>query len=80
MDEKNDVLDEWKEILNLYFKQKIPTLVMFKYPQFDSPTIRRGKLLRIGDHSFTIEDVKNGIEHYSYKYVIEVKEIKGESI
>lgn len=77
MDENKKRNEEWKEILNIYFHQKIPTLIIFKYPHFEKTTIRSGKILRVGDYSFTLDDVKEGIEHYSYDYIIEAKTLHG---
>jgi len=76
MDEIKERINEWKEIISIYFNQKIPVLIVFKYPQFDKPTYRRGKIIRVGDYSFTLEDVKEGVEHYSYEYIIEVKTLR----
>ena len=74
--EKEVRQNEWREIILRYFHQKLPVKVLFKYPAFDKPTLRGGKILRVGDYSFTIDDVREGEEHYSYDYVVEVKELR----
>jgi hypothetical protein len=76
MEQEKEVKNEWKEIILRYFHQKIPVRLQFKYPGFDRPTLRSGKILRVGDYSFTLDDVKEGEEHYSYEYVVEVKQLR----
>ena len=67
---------EWKQIILKYFNDNVPAKVVFKYPGFDRPTLRSGMILRVGDYSFALKDIKEGEENYSYDFIVEVKELR----
>jgi hypothetical protein len=71
----NEQTNTWREVIKDFFKKKKAVEIYFKYPQFESPTRRSGKILKVEDSAFSLDDIKVGVSWYAYDYVIEVKGI-----
>lgn len=55
-------------------KEKIKLL--FEFPNSKSVKVRRGYVKNISETSFELQEDKDGLVTYSYKYIVEIKNEK----
>ncbi len=66
-------MDGFKERLEKAHKLKEKIKILFEYPNSTKVTVRRGVVKKINYNSFELDEIKDGLVTYSYKYIVEIK-------
>ncbi len=62
----------WRERLREAKKNGQRVKIIFEYPKANKAKVKRGKVLRVYQDTFELEEIKDGASTYKYDYVVEM--------
>jgi len=66
-------MEGFKTKLEKAMKENKKVKIIFEYPNSKFAKIRRGYVKRISNDSFELDEIKDGLVAYSYKFIVEIK-------
>lgn len=63
----------WKKRLEKAREEGEKLNITLQYSGYGSPVYKSGKVVEIYEDSFELEEVRDGLSVYSYKYLIEIR-------
>ena len=69
-------MDGWKKVLGDFKKRRQAVKVLFIFPNVSGAVIRSGRIIKIESDCFELDDVKEGLNWYSYNWISSISKVE----
>jgi hypothetical protein len=69
-------MEGWKKVLSNFKRKRVLVKVLFIFPNVNGVVIRSGKIIKVESDCFCLDDVKEGINWFSFNWISSVKKME----